>query len=409
MSERSPRLLAAGLLTPLGVGREAIWERMVRGERAFEALEGPVPPGGVRPAGRIPDSWIEELLPARKYRRLPRYSQMVLAAAAACLDGLGGERVTARFEAARIGVFLGTGRGPLEAVESLSDDLVAGNARQVNATHFQETVYNAPLGHLSIHYGITGPCVALSSGTASGLLALEMAAVQLAAGRLDLALVGGVDSLTAKYEEGLADAGTLAGRRGRADMAPFAVDRDGLLAAEGAVFLAFGREGDEPRPGSDPAVRLLGVASACDAFSSHATEPGGEGFARAVRSCCRVAGIAPGEVDLVLAAATGERQLDAAEWQGLARALGGRPRATALKGMIGDMGAANALLALALCREIFARGQVPGTVHGGEIDPRCGLDVPRTAAAAAVATVLIDEASWGGVNVCAAVRRQEAA
>jgi 3-oxoacyl-[acyl-carrier-protein] synthase II len=403
------RLVAAGFLTPLGHRREEVWGRAVRGERAFVALPRPLMHGEARPAGRIADAAIEALLPARKYRRLPRYSQLVLAAAAACLQELGGERVTARFEPARIGVFLGTGRGPLEAVESLSDDLVAGKARQVNATHFQETVYNAPLGHLSIHYGFTGPCVALSCGSASGLLALEMAMVQLEAGRIDLALVGGVDSLTDRYQEGLGDTGTLAGRRGRADMAPFAADRDGLLAAEGAVFVALARDlarDGAPAAAAGDGVRLAGVASAGDGFSAHANEPGGDGFFHAVRGCCRSAGIAPAQVDLVLAAATGERQLDAAEWQGLRRALGDRPvRATALKALTGDMGAANALLALALCRDIFEQGLVPGTAHGGAIDPLCGLDVPRSTVAAAVSTVLIDEASWGGVNACAAVCR----
>ncbi|HTQ79631.1 MAG TPA: beta-ketoacyl synthase N-terminal-like domain-containing protein [Thermoanaerobaculia bacterium] len=395
---------AYGGLTPLGHDRETLWQRVVRGERGYVL-------NGGRPAGRIAEEELDDRLPARKYRRLPRYSKLVLAAAAAAIADLGGEKVWAGFDLSRVGVFLGTGRGPLEAVESLSDDLVAGQARQVNATHFQETVYNAPLGHLSIHYGITGPCVAISSGTASGLLALEMAVAALAAGRIDLALVGGVDTFTSGYQDGMGDAGVLAGSRGRRpDMAPFAADRNGIVIGEGGLFVVLERGSVlERRAGSSGGrlARLSGIASASDGFSFYGNEPGGAGFAHAIRGCLAAAGIAPSEVDFIFASAGGERQLDRAEWEGIGQVWGGRPAApvTALKGLTGDMGAASALFALAVGCEVFQRDLIPGLVQEGDLDPACDLDVPRAARPVRVERALVNEAAWGGVNASVLLER----
>ena len=403
-------LTGVGILTPLGGNLEEVWSRVLAGRAAWSA--GP-PLTGNRGrhelSARIEDAAIDDRLPARAFRRLPRYSKLFLAAAASCLRDLGGEGLPSGIRPERAGVFLGTSRGPLEAVESISFDLLDGRARHVNAVQFQETVYNAPLGHLSIHYGITGPCIALSSGGASGLLALEMAVSALHAGRLDLALVGGVDSLTETYRQGMSDAGVLSpGRRGSEQMAPFAADRNGTIAAEGGVFLAIETAASAARRNARKDVELLAAVSVSDGFSFYANDPEGRGFRRSMRTCLREAEIGPDGVDLVLASASGERQLDRAEWRGIRDLWGGNPPpvlVTSVNGLLGDMGAANALLSIALCHRIFERGMVPGAPSAARLDPECPLEIVSTSRPGSPRTVLVNEASWGGINASAAVRR----
>jgi 3-oxoacyl-[acyl-carrier-protein] synthase II len=403
-------LTGAGLLSPSGGDLETVWSRLLEGRAAWSP--GPALNGNGRRhelSARIEDAAIDERLPARAFRRLPRYSKLFLAAAASCLRDLGGEGLPAGVRPERVGVFLGTSRGPLEAVESISFDLLDGRARHVNAVQFQETVYNAPLGHLSIHYGITGPCIAMSSGGASGLLALEMAVSSLRAGRLDLALVGGVDSLTETYRRGMSDAGVLSPARGGSEqMAPFAADRNGTLAAEGGVFLAIETAASAERRGARRDLELLSAVSVSDGASFYANDPEGRGFRRALRTCLREAELSPAAVDLILASATGERQLDRAEWRGIAEVWGGDPSSvlvTSFKGLLGDMGAANALLSVALCHRIFERGMVPGAPSAARLDPECPLRVAAASQPASPRTILVNEASWGGINASAAVRR----
>lgn len=416
--ERTVELTGVGALTPYGGSVDALWARVLESDPSFGSGGDPEVLGGPpRSRATVPEDALLAALPTRRFRRLPRQAQMVVGAGARCLEDAGIFRPSSAFDPERIGIFLGTSRGPLEAVENLSVDLIAGR-RQVNPLDFQESVYNAPLGHLSIHCKITGPCVALSDGAASGLQALEMALQGLLSGRLDLALVGGVDSLTDRYVRAMADCRVLSGRAGRPErMLPFSAARDGLILGEGAVFLALEVPGC--RKGSGPPRRYLRVAAAriaSEGAPHYANDPDGAGFERAVRQCLAEAGASAGEVDLVLAAASGQRQLDRAEWRAIGRLwedqgagppVASAPSVTSVKGSLGDLGAGTQLAGLALLAEVFDRELLPPTRPAPELDPDCPCrplsePVPRR-----IDTALVQEAAWGGQNAAVLVRRIE--
>jgi 3-oxoacyl-[acyl-carrier-protein] synthase II len=407
---RVVELTGVGALTPLGGNLAAMWPLVVGDETPFVAGGDPEVLGGPpRLRAAVADEDLAAALPSRRFRRLPRQARMVVGAGARCFEDAGIARPSRSFDPDRIGIFLGTGRGPIEAVENLSLDLVEGR-RQVNPHDFQESVYNAPLGHLSIHFKITGPCVALSNGVVSGLQAIEMALQGLASGRLDLALVGGVDSLTDRYVRGMADCRILSGgRRGRERMAPFCAERDGVVLGEGALFLALEVPGC--RRGAPPPRRYLRVEAASIASEGslhYANDPDGAGFEAALGSCLAEGGITPDGVDLVLAAATGQRQLDRAEARALARIwadAGSRPALTSVKGIFGDLGAGAQLAALALASEVFERDLLPATRPRPRPDPQCPVRPLVDLVERRIETAVIQEAAWGGQNAAVLVRR----
>lgn len=396
-------IAGTGCITPFGRGVKQAFRKMIKGESCFTAL--PDSYGLVRKhrlCSKIPDKEINSLLPSRKFLRLPRYSKLVISTVAECLRDAGLEQIKKNVDPSRVGIFLGTSRGPQEAVESISLKLVNGRPQQINPLHFQETVYNAPLGHLSIYYGITGPCVAFSSGVASGLQALEVAASFLASGKIDLALVGGVDTMTKIYFRGMADMKVLSPKYGnREEVAPFAEDRSGTIVGEGGAFIALEREESNRARSGQKYAKLVSSAIASDAFSYYQNDTSGKGFEYAIRQCLLEGESGHKDIDLIIACASGQPDLDCAEWRGIMSIWGkevNQVPVTSIKGISGDLGAATQILALVLCREIFEQGLIPGTCHTGPLDPDCPLKVLQESIKGQVSTVLINEASWGGIN-----------
>jgi 3-oxoacyl-[acyl-carrier-protein] synthase II len=275
-------------------------------------------------------------------------------------------------------------------------------------------VANTAIGHLSIHHGITGPGIAVVTGTAAGLQALEMALLQLDSGRIDRALVGGIDTLTDLYHQAMSDLRVLArGDRSPAEGAPLAEERSGIVPSEGAVFLALESRASCLGHGAKPLAEVVSAASVSDGFSFYGNDPEGRGFQRAMELCLARAGVPRDQVDLVLAAASGQSILDRAEWRGIEKTWQeAKPTVpvTAIKGVTGEMGAATALLGVAIATRVFAREVIPPVVPSRPLDPECGLAVIRhQPLRRQVRYALVNEASWGGVNVTALLRRAEAA
>lgn len=399
-----------GFVSVLGVTLSDIWSKLQEGVSGFSQHDDLCTVDGrCGLAGIVPDDVINGLVPAAKFRRLPRESKLTAAAVSQCLKDLPLREMPKGFLESRVGIFMGTGRGPLESLERIGLKLVEGNPKGVNPLDFQETVYNAPLGHVSVHYGIRGPCIALSSGNTSGLAAMEMAANFLAKGEIDLALVGGVESISPFYYKGMSDLNVLSPTYGsREESSPFARDRNGFILSEGAVFLALEREDVSRSRNGKRYACLVGVASACDAYCFYGNDPDGRGFQLAMENCLEASRLKPSDIELILAAASGLDQLDRAEASGIRRVWGEQSRevpVTALKGVFGDIGAASSLLACAVGCEIFGRGVIPATLPDRETDPDFALNVLRNPLERVVRTIMINEASWGGLNSSVILQR----
>lgn len=91
------------------------------------------------------------------------------------------------------GLFVATGHGELEAsVDFLKTLAVAGVARPIL---FQNSLHNSILGFLTRTFSLTGPSLTLSNRFFSGEDALDTAIGFLKNGRINYALVVGVDSI----------------------------------------------------------------------------------------------------------------------------------------------------------------------------------------------------------------------
>ena len=216
-----------GAVSPAGWGMAALVAALdARQPLAVTLLEPPKSPA--RSARSFPARAVPRPVPDRAlagHPRMRRATPVALFAAAAALEALGPERVaTVQSGALRAGLIYTLLNGGVSHCGRFFAGVLE-NPATASPILFPETVFNAPASHLAAYLGITGPCATLVGDSAQFLAAIDMAALWLELGHVDLCLVIGADE-----HDWLAAA---------------AIDlfKLGLPAAEGAACLVIERGG----------------------------------------------------------------------------------------------------------------------------------------------------------------------
>ena len=149
-----------------------------------------------------------------------------------------------------------------------------------------------------------------------------------------------------------------------------------------------------------------------DAFHISAPDPTGRGASAAMTKAMRNAGIAPDEVDYIVAHGTSTPLNDVTETRAIKSAFGAHAYKVAIsspKSMVGHLlGAAGAVSGLAAIGAI-RDGVVPPTANLENPDPECDLDyIPLVKRMRKVDTAIINGFGFGGQNAVAVFRRFEA-
>jgi hypothetical protein len=129
---------------------------------------------------------------AGPWRRMSRLTRMVVATAAPLLEG--------RDDLETLPVVWGTTMGELVPVGRFLDRLYREGPAACSPLAFQNSVTNAPVGHLSIGMGLKGPSETIAAGGASGLVALMRGVDLLRLGRAKTVLVVAGDDLNEHTE-----------------------------------------------------------------------------------------------------------------------------------------------------------------------------------------------------------------
>ena len=159
---------------------------------------------------------------------------------------------------------------------------------------------------------------------------------------------------------------------------PFDRTRAGMNIGEGAGILVLEDVDRARQRGARIYAELAGYALGCEALHPTAPDPEGRTLAAVMAAALADAGVNAAAVDHLNAHGTATPQNDVAEARAFRRTFGDRAArlpVTSLKSMIGHcLGAAGAVEAAALTLTV-ARGVIPPTVHHGDTDPDCAIDV----------------------------------
>jgi 3-oxoacyl-[acyl-carrier-protein] synthase II len=353
-----------GLVTPLGCGRDAFMRRLLGGACGVQPITRfDTTRFASRSAALVADFDPREFIRPATLRRMDRLSQMATAAARMALDDAG-LKIDAH-NRDRVGVVLGTCFGATDVAAQFAKVIFTDSPRRANPILVPNTVMNAPAGHAAIELGVRGVNTTVNHREASAETALAYAVADIAAGRADAILAGGADIVSEFQFEVLSRFRALSPRDGGDEaLRPFDARRNGFVVGEGAGVLCLESLAGAESRGAAPYCEIAGwgLSAAPCALNDWPSDPAGP--ALAITRALQSAGIEPGRVDLVSAAANGSRHADPLEAAALERVFPGpslRPRVCALKGALGEAFSSGGVRAAAMALSI-RQGALPPTV-----------------------------------------------
>ena len=402
-----------GAITPIGNDAASFWASLLAGTSGVGPITAyDASAEEVRIAAQVKDFDPATWMDFKQARRMSRFSQFAVAAAAqaiadADLEITDGNRND-------IGVIVNTGGGGIGDVAIGERVFLEQGGKRVSPFMVPMLSPSMAACQISIQNGLHGPVIASVAACASGVQALIDAQRLIEHGDVEVVLAGGTESAILPVAfAALANMGALSKRNDDPAGAsrPFDGNRDGFVFGEGAAVLTVESAEHAEGRGARIIAEVAGGAMTGDAFHISAPDPTGEGAARAMTRALRDAGIAPDEVDYIVAHGTSTPLNDATETKAIHAAFGEHAAHVAVssnKSMIGHtLGAAGAISAVAAVCAI-RDGMIPPTINYETPDPACDLDyVPNTARKGPVETAIINGFGFGGQNAVAVFRRYE--
>jgi len=242
--------------------------------------------------------------------------------------------------------------------------------------------------------GLEGPSAVVSSACSSSAKVFASARRMIAAGLIDAAVVGGVDSLCLTTLYGFHSLQLVSPNPCK----PFDVGRDGISIGEAAAFVLIERP---PESLDADAILLLGVGESSDAYHMSSPHPEGRGARTAMLEALACADLSPEDVDYLNLHGTGTLNNDSAEGLAVAAVFGERRpvvAASSTKGATGHtLGAAGALEAV-ICGLSLEHGLLPGSAHTRNVDPSLGFEYLLANRRQPLVRALSNSFGFGGTN-----------
>ena len=320
------------------------------------------------------------------------------------------------FDKSRIGVYIGTTEhGNVETENEVYNiSKFDYDTRFWTHHHNPRTVANNPAGEITINMGITGPHYTIGAACAAGNAGLIQALQMLRLGEVDVALAGGVS-------ESIQSFGIFAGFKSQGALGthetdpnktsrPFDKTRNGIVVSEGGAIYVLERLEDAQARGANIIAEIVGYRINSDAGDYVLPDPVRQ--AECMHAALKVAGMKPGDVDIVNTHATSTPMGDIQECKAIREVFADCPTTyiNNTKSFIGHaMGAAGAL-ELAGNLPSFKDNIIHPTINVEDLDPECALPnlvINEPLKVDAVKVILNNSFGMLGINSALIVRKFE--
>ncbi len=385
-----------GITAPNGVGIEEYWPATLAGRSGIGRITRFDPSRyPVQVAGEV-RAFDPKAVPSRLAVQTDHWTQLGLVAAEMALADAGVDPAgLAEYE---MSVVTASSSGGTEFGQREIQKLWSQGPRRVGAYQSIAWFYAATTGQISIRHGMRGPSSVICSEQAGGLDAMAQGRRVIASGAR-LAMVGGHDASLCPY--GLVAQYTNGRLSRRADPArafvPFDAEACGYVPGEGGAMMVVEDETAARNRGARIYGRVAGYAATFDPRPGSGREPG---LRRAILGALADAGLAPEQIDVVFADASGVPELDRQEAEAITAVFGPRGVPVAApKTMTGRLYAGGGALDVATALLALRDSVIPPAIGVRTLAPGCDIDlihdVPREARLDAVLTVA---RGFGGFN-----------
>ncbi|GGA80437.1 3-oxoacyl-[acyl-carrier-protein] synthase 2 [Nitratireductor aestuarii] len=409
-----------GLLSPLGLGAELSWKRLLEGKSGakridrFEVDDLPCKIASLIPSEGEGAFNPDDFLEPREQRKISDFITYGIAAADQALADSGWEPKTEEDRCAT-GVMIGSGIGGIQGIAEGALILQEKGPRRISPFFIPGNIINLVSGQVSIRHGLKGPNHAVVTACSTGAHAIGDAARLIMFGDADVMLAGGAESpisrlsiagfsackaLTTSYN----DTPEKASR-------PYDKDRDGFLMGEGAGVVVLEELEHAKARGARIYAEIIGYGLSGDAYHITAPSEDGDGAFRCMSAAVKRAGISAADIDYINAHGT-STMADTIELKAVERLLGdaaGSASMSSTKSSIGHLlgaaGAAEAIFSvLAICDNI-----APATINLDNPAVETEIDlVPNKPRQRKIDVALSNSFGFGGTNASLLFRRYEA-
>ncbi|MBI4621504.1 MAG: beta-ketoacyl-ACP synthase II [Desulfobacterales bacterium] len=395
-----------GVISPLGIGLQKNWERLIRGESGISRITHFDPsPFPAQIAGEVDDFDPFDYMDGKTIKRMDVFIQYAVAASLMALQDA--QLTLSELNPHRVGVYIGTVWGGLSVLEKNIDILRNNGYGRISPVFIPSGLPGMASAQVSIYLQAKGPFSSSSDGCAASTVSIGDAFRVIQEGGADLVFAGGTECLTTPVMlGGLCKANILSRRNGEPSMAsrPFDLDRDGFVMSEGAAILVLEELSRAINRNARIYAEIIGYGRSMDAFHILAPSPDAEGAVWCMKNALEDAGIIPSDVDYINAHGTSTRANDRIETMAIKALFKEHAYNLAIssnKSMIGHlMGASGGIEALFTVLSIY-HGVIPPTINYENPDPECDLDyVPNKARNKKINHALSNSFGFGGVNGC---------
>ena len=402
MSDRRVVVTGVGMMTPVGIGRDASWEAMLNLENGIaETTLVKVDDLPSTVSGEVSGFEATDWLDRKEARRMDRFTQLAIAASSEALEQSG---LDIAADPEQVGCMIGCGIGGMQTLEDQITIFFEKGAKRVSPFLVPMYISDMAAGQVSIRFGARGPNYNTVSACASGADAIGAALETIKRSDATAMICGGAEASVTRFSIAAFAASRALSRNGDPEIAsrPFDAERDGFILAEGAGTLILEEREHALERGAPILAELVSYGQSADAF--HVTQPSanGEGAARAMQMALDKGGLTASEIDYINAHGTSTPLNDRFETMSVKTVFGeaalGIPMSST-KSMIGHtLGAAGGIEA-AIAIMMLRDQRIHGTRNLQHPDPDCDLDyVAEGARDIELRYVMSNSLGFGGHN-----------
>jgi 3-oxoacyl-[acyl-carrier-protein] synthase II len=402
-----------GIVSPLGIGVEHVWRRLIAGQSGISAIQSfdvsdlPAKVAGEVPAGLRAEGGLDlaEWIPVKDVKKMDRFIQLGLVAAIEAVED-SGWMPEDEDDRCATGVMIGSGIGGLQSIYDASVQVHEGKVRRLSPFFIPSALINLVSGHVSIRYGFKGPNHSAVTACATGVHAIGDAARLISLGEADVMVAGGAEAAVCALGIG----GFCASRAlstafndepPRASR-PWDRDRDGFVMGEGAGVLVLEEYEHAKKRGAKIYAEIGGYGLSGDAHHITAPAEGHDGAFRAMKAALRNGGVEPSEIQYVNAHGTSTPLGDDLELSAVERFFGDHARHVAMSStksatghLLGAAGAIEAVFSILAIRD----GVAPPTLNLDEPSRDSVIDrVAKVAQDRPIKVALSNSFGFGGTN-----------
>lgn len=380
-----------GIICPLGVGPDAVWEALAAGRSGVRPIQSYDASGcGVRFAGEVADFDAKAYVrPRKSLKVMSREIQFGFAAADIALQDAGFAPEIVAPE--RIGIVFGadpiySDLSEMEAVYRRSivdgkfvyDRWAPSAMSEIYPLWMLKYLPNMIACHVAIAHDARGPNNTIMLTEVSSLLAIAEARRVIESGRADMMVAGAASCFKLHPTPQMFRSEALLSRRNEDPTGacrPFDADRDGMVNGEGAAAFVLERRQHAERRGARIIARILGDASRFEPRRDG--DPLlGTAVASSIVASLNAAGLQSADLGYVSANGLSTIEHDRAEARAIRQTLHDIP-VTALKSYFGNLCAASGAVEMAVNVIAARKSAIPPILNYTRPDPECPVNVVR--------------------------------